>query len=209
MILPLYGEGSPLCCPQDDLSPARRAKSRDAIAVYYRHRLASNNVSGKMWIQSTCIIAQINNSTSSFKHYLLDERSHINNSQFGAEEAIVLGRIPVSHPAFSFRESMRESITELLKIEYSNFDWALSPKTILYTISSNGAKLSTSGVLLKVTKQEAGQVETMREDIAMMWQVALDHRGGHLVGKNFLPFGKQETWEMRSRLELSIFIIQL
>jgi hypothetical protein len=118
----------------------------------------------------------------------LEERVHINNAQLGPEEEVVLEWIPGSHPAFSFRDSMHESIKELMKIEYSTV--ALFPETIFYTRSSDGVKLSTSGVSLQVTKQAAGQVETMREDIAMMWQTASIHRGGPLVGKNCVPFGK-------------------
>jgi hypothetical protein len=87
-----------------------------------------------------------------FKQYLLEECVHINNDQLCLEEEVVLGWIPGSHPAFSFRDSMCESIKELMKIEYS-----------------------TSGVSLKVTKQAASQVETMCEDIAMMWQNASFH----------------------------------
>jgi hypothetical protein len=161
-ILPLYGEGNPICWPQDILN------SKYALTVYYRHRLAGNNISGKMQIQSTCSIAHLKHSTSSFKQYLLEERVHINNSQLGPEEAVVLGWITGSHLAFSFHDSMRESITELMNIEYSTVEWALFPKTIFYTRSSNGVKLSTSGVSLQVTKQAAGKVETMHEDIAMM-----------------------------------------
>jgi hypothetical protein len=51
-------------------------------------------------------------------------------------------------------------------------------------------KLSTSGVSLQVTKQAAGQVDSTREDIAKMWQKVSPHRGGPLVGKHFVPFGK-------------------
>jgi hypothetical protein len=63
--------------------------------------------------------------TASFKHYLLKDRVYINNAQLGAEEAVVLGWIPGSHPAFSFRDSMREAIKEQMPIEYSNVEWAL------------------------------------------------------------------------------------
>jgi hypothetical protein len=38
-ILPLYGDGNPISKPQDV------PNSKDAITVYYRHRLAGNNVS--------------------------------------------------------------------------------------------------------------------------------------------------------------------
>jgi hypothetical protein len=51
-------------------------------------------------------------------------------------------------------------------------------------------KLSTSGVSLQVTKQSAGQVDFTREDIAKMWQKVSPIRGGTLVGKHFIPFGK-------------------
>jgi hypothetical protein len=69
-------------------------------------------------------------------------------------------------------------------------EWALFPKTIFYTRSSNGAKLPTSGVSLQVTKHVIGQVEPMCEYIAMMWKKAMNHRGGPLVGKHFIQFGK-------------------
>jgi hypothetical protein len=50
-ILSLYGDGNPISKPQDV------PNSKDVITVYYRHRLAGNNASGKMRIQSTSTIA--------------------------------------------------------------------------------------------------------------------------------------------------------
>jgi hypothetical protein len=41
-----------------------------------------------------------------------------------------------------------------------------------------------------VTKQAAGQVDSTREDIAKMWQKVSLLKGGPLVGKHFVPFGK-------------------
>jgi hypothetical protein len=101
-ILPLYGDGNPISKPQDV------PNSKDVITVYYRHRLAGNNVSGKMWNQSTSTIAQMKHAMSSFKQYLLKYLVHINNAQLGPDEAVVLGWIPGSHPEFSFRDIMRE-----------------------------------------------------------------------------------------------------
>jgi hypothetical protein len=115
---------------------------------------------------------------------------HINNAQLGPEEAVVLGWIPGSHPAFSFRDNMREAIKNQMPIEYANVEWALFPKTIYYTRVSDGVKLSTSGVSLQVTKQAAGQVDSTREDIAKMWQKVSLLKGGPLVGKHFVPFDK-------------------
>jgi hypothetical protein len=103
-LLPLYSDGNPLSRPQDV------PNSKYAITVYYRHRLAGNNVTGKMKIQSSSTIAQLKHATSTFKEYLLKDRVHINNAQLGPEEAVVLDWIPGSHPAFSFRYNMREAI---------------------------------------------------------------------------------------------------
>jgi hypothetical protein len=143
-----------------------------------------------MRIQSTSTIAQMKHATSSFKQYLIKYRVHINNAQLGPEEAVVLGWIPGSHPAFSYRDIMREAIKDQMPIEYANVEWALFPKTIYYTRASDGVKLPTSGVSLQVTKQAAGLVDSTREDIAHMWQKVSPLRGGPLVGKHFVPFGK-------------------
>jgi hypothetical protein len=109
-ILPLYGDGNPIIKLQDV------PNSKDAITVYYRHRLAGINISGKMRIQSTSTIAQMKHATSTFKQYLIKDWVHINNAQLGPEEAVVLGWIPGSHPAFSFRDNMREAIKDQMPI---------------------------------------------------------------------------------------------
>jgi hypothetical protein len=103
---------------------------------------------------------------------------------------VVLGWIPGSHPAFSFRDNMREAIKDQMPIEYANVEWALFPKRIYYTRVSDGVKRSTSGVSLQVNKQAAGQVDSTREDIAKMWQKVSLLKGGPLVGKYVVPFGK-------------------
>jgi hypothetical protein len=174
-ILPLYGDGNPISKPQDV------PNSKDAITVYCRHRLAGNNISGKMRIQLTSTIVQMKHATSTFKQYLIKDRVHINSAQLGPEEAVVLGWIPGSHPAFSFRDNMHETIKDQMPIEYANVEWALFPKTIYYTRASDGVKLSTLGISLQVTKQAAGQVDSTREDIAKMWQKVSPLRGGPLV----------------------------
>jgi hypothetical protein len=46
------------------------------------------------------------------------------------------------------------------------------------------------GILLQATKQAAGELEKMREDIASVWQKVTSQMGGSLVGKHFVPFGK-------------------
>jgi hypothetical protein len=77
-----------------------------------------------------------------------------------------------------------------MPIEYANVEWALFPQTIYYTRVFDGVKMSTSGVSLQVTKQAAGQIDSTREYIAKMWQKVSPHRGGPLVGKHAVLFGK-------------------
>jgi hypothetical protein len=113
-ILPLYGDRNPISKPQDVLN------SKDSVTVYCCHRLAGNNVSGKMWIESTITIAQMKHAASSFKQYLVKDRVQFNNTQLGTEEAVVLGWIPGSHPVFYFRDIMREAIKDQMTIEYVN-----------------------------------------------------------------------------------------
>jgi hypothetical protein len=156
-----------------------------------------------MRIQSSSTIAQMKHVTSSFNQFLLKDRVHINNAHLGREDSVLLGWIPGPHPAFSFRDSMREAIKEQMPIEYNNVEWALFPKKIYYTRSSDGVKMSTSGVSLQVTKQAVGQVDTTREDIAKMWQKVSTHRGGPLVGNISSPSVNQETWEITSLHRLS------
>jgi hypothetical protein len=148
-----------------------------------------------MKIQSSSTIAQLKHATSTFKEYLMKDRVHINNAQLGPEEAVVLGWIPGSHPAFSFQDSMSEAINNQMPIEYADVEWALFPNTIYYTRASDGVKLSTLGVSLQVTKQAAGQMDSTQEDstqedIAKMWQKVSLQKRAPLVGKHFVPFGK-------------------
>jgi hypothetical protein len=126
-LLPLYGDGNPLSRPHD------APNSKYAITVYYWHRLAGNNVTCKMKILSASTIAQLKHAPSTFKKYLIKDRVHFNNAQLGPEEAVVLGWIPGSYPAFSFRDNMREAIKNQMPIEYANVEWVLFSKTIYYT----------------------------------------------------------------------------
>jgi hypothetical protein len=69
-LLTVYRDGNPLSRPQDV------PNSKDAIMVYYQHRLAGNNVTGKMKIQLSSTIAQLKHATSTFKEYLLKDRAY-------------------------------------------------------------------------------------------------------------------------------------
>jgi hypothetical protein len=107
----------------------------------------------------------------------MKDRVHINNAQLETEVTVVIGWITGSHPAFSFRDNIREAIKNQIPIEYANVEWALFPRTIYFTRASDGVKLSASGVSLQVTKQAAGQVYSTREDITKNMAKILTSQG--------------------------------
>jgi hypothetical protein len=86
-IMPLFGDGSAICKPQD------MSNSHDQLAIFYRHHIRSNNVSGWMKIGSNSTIAQLKHHTSTFKRFLVSACVHINNTQLGPEEGIMMGWI--------------------------------------------------------------------------------------------------------------------
>jgi hypothetical protein len=89
-------------------------------------------------IQSWSTIAQLKHATSTLKEYLLNDRVHINNAQLGPDNAMVLGCITGSHPAFPIRDNMCEAIKNQMPIEYAKLEWALFPQSIYFTKASYG-----------------------------------------------------------------------
>jgi hypothetical protein len=63
-------------------------------------------------------------------------------------------------------------------------------RTIYYTRTSDGVRMSTSRVSIQITKQATGEVDNTHEDIAKMWQKVSTNRGDPLGGEHFVPFGK-------------------
>jgi hypothetical protein len=62
-ILPIFGDGSALCKPQDI------PDSQDQLAKLYRHPISIKNASGRMKTRSSSTIAQLKYQSSSFKQY--------------------------------------------------------------------------------------------------------------------------------------------
>jgi hypothetical protein len=162
-ILPLCGDGSALCKPQDI------PNSQDQLVKLYPHRIGSNNVGGQMKIRSSSTIAQLKHQPSYVKQYLLHECVHINNAHFGPEEGIVMGWITGSHPAFTHHNGMRDDLASMMGNEVPGIKWALYPKTIFYTRKSDSVKLATMGVTIQVTKKQGMDPNLLRDTIAHKW----------------------------------------
>jgi hypothetical protein len=74
---------------------------------------------------------------------------------------------------------------------FKNVHYALFPKTIKYKRSKDGAKMSTNGTTLQVTKTPSITAADFRAEMAEKWQKLTAKNGGALFGKTFIHFGKE------------------
>jgi hypothetical protein len=68
-----------------------------------------------------------------------------------------------------------------------------SPKNIRYVRTSDGAKLGTTGIALRIAKRPGVSEQTFREELAQQWSNLTTKSGGSLASKFFIPFGKEST----------------
>jgi hypothetical protein len=150
-----------------------------------------NNVNGKLRIRATKDIGQLQRGRSKFRVYLENQRVYINKAQLGEEEGITLGWILKAHPAFCFRDDMKDALCNMMGETFKNVHYALFPKTIKYKRSKDGANMSTNGITLQVTKTPGITSADLRAEMAEKWQKLTAKNGGTLFGKTFIPFGKE------------------
>jgi hypothetical protein len=74
---------------------------------------------------------------------------------------------------------------------FKNVHNALFPKNIKYKLSKDGAKMSTNGTTLQVTRTPGITAADFRAEMAEKWQKLTAKNGGTLFGKTFIPFGKE------------------
>jgi hypothetical protein len=68
-----------------------------------------------------------------------------------------------------------------------------SPKNIRYVRKSDGAKLSTTEIALRMAKRPGVSEQTFREELAQRWSNLTTKSDGSLASKFFIPFGKEST----------------
>jgi hypothetical protein len=145
-ILPLSGSGNNLCIRADV------PNTKVGIEQYFRHEVKFNNFNGKIRIRASKDIVQLKRGRSKFRIYLENQRVYINKAQLGEEEVITLGWILKSHPAFCSRGDMKDALCNTMGETFKKVHYAFFPKTIKYKRSKDGAKMSTNGITLQVTK---------------------------------------------------------
>jgi hypothetical protein len=126
-----------------------------------------------------------------FHKYLDDNRVYINNAQLGEEEGLSLGCIFKAHPAFIFRDDIKEMLIAMMTKDDKEIKLAIFPKTIKYKRVQDGKVMSTTGVTLQVAKTESITATEFRANTEGKWQQLDAKTGGSLFGKKFIPFGKE------------------
>jgi hypothetical protein len=184
-ILPLSGNGNNLCIS------AVVPNTKDVIEQYFRHEVKFHNVNGKLRIHASKDIGQLKRGRSTFRVYLENQWVYINKAQLGEEEDITLGWILKAHPAFCFRYDMKEDLYNMMGEAFKGVQYALFPKNIKNKRSRYGAKMSTNGITLKVTKTPGITAAYFRAEMAENWQKLTAKNGGTLFGKTFIPVGKE------------------
>jgi hypothetical protein len=118
---------------------------------------------------------------------------HINSAQLGAEEGITMGWCWKSHPAFGYQDEMKSRLKLMMGKAHEDTSYALFPKNIRYVRKSDGAKLSATGIALRIAKRPAVSEQLFREELAQRWSNLSTKNGGSLASKLFIPFGKEYT----------------
>jgi hypothetical protein len=186
-LLPLGGQDNNLCIPADV------PNSKEGIQKYFRHRVSVNNVAGNIKIQTKFSISQLKHPSSTFRQYLNKERVHINSAQLGVEEGVTMGWCWKSHPAFGYRDEMKSRLKLIMGKPHEDTSYALFPKNIRYIRKSDGAKLSTTGIALRIEKRPGVSEQLFLEELAQRWSNLSTKNGGSLASKLCIPFGKEST----------------
>jgi hypothetical protein len=69
----------------------------------------------------------------------------------------------------------------------------LFTNNIRYIRKSDWAKLSTTGIALRIAKRPGVSEQLFREELAQRWSTLSIKNGGSLASKFFIPFGKEST----------------
>jgi hypothetical protein len=162
-LLPLRGQDNNLCIPEDV------PNSKEGIQKCFRHRVSVNNVAGSIKIQTKFSISQLKHSLSTFRQYLNKERVHINSAQLRVEKGVTMGWCWKSHPAFGYRDEMKSRLKLMMGKAHEDISYALFPKNIRYIRKSDGAKLSTTGIALRIAKRPGISEQLFREELAQRW----------------------------------------
>jgi hypothetical protein len=122
--MPLIGIGNNLCYVADI------PHSKEGIEGYYRHAIKYKNINGTMRICTSLDTSKLKRPGTSFCRFLDNKRVYINKAQLGTKEGLSLGWIHKSHPAFAFRDGVKEQLQEMMNKDFKDIKYALFPRTV-------------------------------------------------------------------------------
>jgi hypothetical protein len=143
--------------------------NKDGIDKLYRHWSRANNISRKMRIATKLSLAQLKVHTGTFIPYLRRKGVYLNYAQLGIFDTVTLGWVAGAHPSYSYRDEMKEIITNLIAGEQKNLQYALSPRSFHY-INDKHKCLSTPAVAIQIMKHDDIFPAQFREDMFKKWQ---------------------------------------
>jgi hypothetical protein len=88
---------------------------------------------------------------------------------------------------------MKSRLKLMMGKEHEDTSYELFPKKIRYVRKSDGSKLSTTGISLRIAKPPGVSEQTFREELTQHWSNLATKSGGSLARKFFIPFGKEST----------------
>jgi hypothetical protein len=97
------------------------------------------------------------------------------------------------HPEFGYRDEMKSRLKLMMGKENEDTSYSLFPKNIRNVRKSDGAKLSTTGIALRIAKRPGVSEQLFIEELAQRWSNLTIKSGGSLASKFFIPFGKEYT----------------
>jgi hypothetical protein len=71
-----------------------------------------------------------------------------------------------SHPAFGYRDEMKSRLKLMMGKAHDDTSYDLFPKNISYVRKSYGAKLSTTGIALRIANRPGVSEKLFREELA-------------------------------------------
>jgi hypothetical protein len=91
---------------------------------------------------------------------------------------------------------MKYHLKLMMGKEHEDIAYDLFPKNIRYVCKSDGAKLRTTGIALRIAKRLSVSEQVFREGLVECWSNLTIKSGGTLAIKFFIPFGKESTlWD--------------
>jgi hypothetical protein len=148
------------------------------------------NIAGSIKIQTKFSISQLKQPSSTFRQYLNKERVHINSAQLGVEEGVTMGWFWKFHPALGYRDEMKSRLKPMMGKVHEKTSYALFPKNIRYIHKSDGAKLSTTGIALRIAKRPGVSEQLFQKELAQRWSNLSIKTEDHLQANYLYHLGR-------------------